>query len=143
MSTKEEIRHFIENAPDSVLDLKLILLVGVCTGLRCDIIAQLEWRHIRLNGPRVEIFSDYEIKTYQRATETWFSFPWRANNPALDPLLLFIKYSDNITKKDDNMLNGRAWFKILQDKTSGNKEKITQQVRGRECIGTVPRCVAE
>ena len=99
MFTKEQVRHFIENAPETHLDLKLILMVGVYTGLRCDTIANLEWRHLRLGLQQVEIFVDYETKTDQGATGTWFSFPRPADNPALDPLLLFNQYKSKIAKK--------------------------------------------
>jgi integrase len=121
MFTKEEVKHFIEHAPDSLIHLKLILLVGVYSGLRCDTIAQLEWRHLRLDGQQVEIFVDYETKTDQGATGTSFSFPRRADNPALDPLLLFNKYRSKIAQKDDGLLNGRLWLRIIQGKQSTDK----------------------
>lgn len=143
MFTKEQVRHFIESAPDSHLDFKLILMVGVYRGLRCDTISQLEWRHIRLGEQQVELFVDYETKTDQGATGTWFAFPRRADNPALDPLLLFNKYRQKIAKKDTGLLSGRVWLRIIQGKKSTDKEVVTRQVRGREWVGTVPKRVAE
>jgi hypothetical protein len=143
MFTKEQVKHFIENVPDGLLDLKVILMVGVYMGLWCDSIAQLEWRHICLSSQQVELFVDYESKTDQGATGTWFAFPRRADNPALDALLLFNKYRAKIGKKDKELLNGRLWLRILPAKTKGGKEQVTRQVRGREWIGTVPKRIAE
>lgn len=141
--TKEEVRHFIENAPETHLGLKLILMVGVYTGLRCDSISQLEWRHIRLDAQQVELFVDYETKTDQGATGTWFRFSRPADNPVFDPFMLFNKYKNKIIQKDPKLLNGRLWLRIIPGKTAEDREQVTRQVRGREWIGTVPRRVTK
>ena len=51
MFTKDEVMRYMHEAPDAFIRDKLILLIGVYTGLRCDTIAKLEWRHIALLTP--------------------------------------------------------------------------------------------
>jgi integrase len=70
MFNKEDVMRFLREAPMSFIGDKLILMVGVYTGLRCDTIAKLEWRHISLTLPCVKLFIDYETKTDQGANGT-------------------------------------------------------------------------
>lgn len=63
MFKKEEVMRFLREAPMRFIGDKLILMVGVYTGLRCDTIAKLEWRHVSLTMPCVKIYVDYESKT--------------------------------------------------------------------------------
>jgi integrase len=141
MFTKEEVSRYLKEAPASYLDHKLILLVGIYTGLRCDTISRLEWRHIDMANSKVHIFVDYDSKTDQGANGTWFSFPSNSADPALDPFLLFSKYKVMLEKKDTKLTNGRLWLRIIQEKDG--TYKVTRQVRGKEWISDVPKKVAE
>ena len=73
MFTKDQVKRFIRDAPEGYIVQKLVLLVGVYTGLRCDTLTRLEWRHVRMDRDQVSIFIDYESKTDQGATGMWFA----------------------------------------------------------------------
>jgi hypothetical protein len=55
MFKKEEVMKFLCEAPNSFIGGMIIPLVGVYTGLRCDMIAKFEWRHFSLSVPCVKI----------------------------------------------------------------------------------------
>lgn len=98
---------FIRDAPTAMLECKLILLVGVYTGLRCDTISKLEWRHLDMSQESARVFVDYESKTDQGAAGIWFAFPRRADDSALDTSLLFMRYRVIVETRDPQMVNGR------------------------------------
>jgi hypothetical protein len=130
MFTKEQVRKFLNEAPDSFIVHKLILLVGVYTGLRCDTLTQLEWRHVRLIEAQVEIFVDYESKTDQAATGMWFALSMASQNSNFDPYVLFSKYKQILEKKNKELAKGRLWIRINENKDGS--AKVTRQVRGKE-----------
>ena len=85
---------------------------------------------------------DYESKTDQGATGTWFAFPRKANDPTLDTMLLFNKYRHIIGKKNADLLEGRLWVRIDGSKEKDGSMKVTRQWRGKEWISGVPKHVA-
>jgi hypothetical protein len=121
---------------------KLVLLVGVYTGLRSETIANLQWRHLDTKQEEPRIFVDYETKTDQGATGTWFAFPRKVNEPALDTLLLFNKYRSIIAKKNADLLEGRLWVRMDGSKGKDGDMKVIRQWRGKEWIAGVAKIVA-
>jgi hypothetical protein len=136
MFTKEEIRRFLKESPDAFIVVKLVLLVGVYTGLRCDTLTRLEWRHVQMNQGSVSIFVDYESKTDQGATGMWFALPGTAEDPKLDAYILFSQYKQILEKKNKELTNGRLWIQI--DDNKDGTYKVAQQIRGIEWISSVP-----
>jgi integrase len=121
MFTKEEVKRFIIEAPESYLGLKLILLVGIYTGLRCDTITKLDWKHIVLTSDQVKVLVDYVSKTYRGAIGMWLSFPLTADDSRLDSLLLFSKYRNLLERKKRTLTSGRLWVRIDQCKDGSYK----------------------
>ena len=139
--TKEQTRKFIREASETSIVQKLVLLVGVYTGLRCDTLTRLEWRHVRLNRDQVSILIDYDSKTDQGATGMWFAMPGATDDPKLDPYLLFCKYKQIVERKDKKLTEGRLWLRI--DEKKDGSYKLTSQVRGIEWISSVPKQAAK
>ena len=100
MFTKEEVRRYLEDSPKSFVDLKLILLIGVYTGSRCDTISQLEWRHIPQEGDKVEVFIDYETKTDQAATGMWLSIPSAGSDSPYSVIRILQEYRSLVESKN-------------------------------------------
>ena len=138
--SKEETRRFIQEAPEGFMVQKLVLLVGVYTGLRCDTLTRLEWRHVRIDREQVSIFVDYESKTDQGANGMWFALAGSANDPRLDAYVLFTRYKQILEKKSKELTEGRLWRRI--DMNKNGTYKVSQQVRGIEWISTVATKVA-
>ena len=141
MFLKEHVVRYLREAPMNLIDHKLILLVGVYTGLRCDTISQLEWEHVNLKKETVEIMVDFASKTDQCGAGTWFAFPKTADDRTLDPKILFNQYKAMIEAKDKKLLTGRLWVRMVQE--NNGKVQITRQVRGKEWIAGVPMRVAK
>lgn len=78
--TKEEVKSFLKAAPLAMLDAKLVLIIGVYTGLRCETIAKLEWKNVNLTDTTVRNYVGHESKTDQCVTDHWFAFPRQAGN---------------------------------------------------------------
>jgi integrase len=116
------------------------MLIGVYTGLRCDTLSQLEWRHVKMNEAQVEIFVDYESKTDQMATGMWFALPKAADDPQLDAYVLFSKYKTILEKKNKKLTTGRLWIRI--DEHKDRSYSVTAQVRGKDWVAEVPKKVA-
>ena len=139
--TKEQVRRFIKEAPEGAIVQKLVLLVGVYTGLRCDTLTRLEWRHVQMRSEQVSIFVDYESKTDQGAQGMWFALPKATDDPMLDAYILFNKYKQILEKKDKDLAKARLWLRVDESKAGGYK--VTKQVRGIEWVSSVPSKVSK
>jgi integrase len=140
MFTKEQARKFIKEAPEAFIVQKLILLVGVYTGLRCDTMTRLEWRHVQMKQEQVSIFIDYESKTDQGAAGMWFALAGAAEDPSYNAYVLFSKYKQILEDKNKKLTDGRLWVRI--DDNKDGTYKVCQQIRGIEWISSVPAKVA-
>jgi integrase len=139
--TKEQVRRFIKEAPEGAIVQKLVLLVGVYTGLRCDTLTRLEWRHVQMRTEQVSIFVDYESKTDQGAQGMWFALPKAADDTKLDPYNLFNQYKQILEKKDKELTKARLWLRV--DESKDGSYRVTKQVRGIEWVSSVPAKVSK
>jgi hypothetical protein len=140
MFTKEEVHRFLIEAPKNMVDHKMILLIGVYTGLRCETLTLLEWRHIKITEGKVEVFIDYQSKTDQAANGTWFSLPSAPNDARIDPASLLHEYRRLLESKSKALATGRLWLRI--DQAANGTCVVCRQVRGKEWISSVPKKVA-